>query len=734
MIKRFLLLFLVVSVTLQAQKWQKVVESKLKSIFDVHFITETKGFAVGSSGTIYYTSDGGSTWEQKTSSYKSTLYTVYFVNEKNGYAGGRSEQFLRTTDGGNTWQLDTLKGADGTITGFWFADTAKGFALVSKSTGGQIYKTTDAGKTWTKQLQAKKDLLAFDFRSENIGVATGKYTTDVYYMENGTEWKKSTVGNLGSYNYTRSDLKTVKFINATTAYASGWGSDAAGLQPTIHLKTIDGGKNWTYMDQSVENRTYVNIYEIYFKDDKNGIAVGGSASDGSVILKTTDGGKNWIKININSGVIIKDLFVKNNKTWFIGSGSSVFTSDTNWNNFKMISKLPSVYLYSISVKGNKIIAGGFYGMELKSDDNGVNWKASFTGVNGKCTKINNLYFVDENLGFAAKSRGQLIKTENGGGTWTELIAPNNSIFAVYNDVFFYDKLTGFVVGRDKNKNSIISSTTDGGKTWKDTTSVFKNELNTVYFATKLSGVVAGSKMSLGYTEDGGKTWNQSKINNLPSSSKYSSIEDVQFLNSNFGIAVGKKTVLKTTDGGKNWDYVKIPKITVTLRGVQIIDQNVWVTAGSKKIYKTVDGGISWENIETSEIDQNIYSLSFDKNKTLWACGGNSTIYKFVNFTSVDEFENKIPTSLKLSQNYPNPFNPVTVIEFSVAKESKVKIEVFNILGEKVKTIYNNYTQPGNYKVQFDSTNDSGNKIPSGVYFYRISTPEKSITKKMIYLK
>lgn len=734
MIRKCLLLFALIAASLQAQDWQKVTEASLNNMYDIYFMTETEGFGVGSYGSIYHTKDGGLNWEAKDSPYSSSLYAVWFTTNQKGFIGTGSDVFLKTVDGGSTWVKDTLSGANGKIIDLWFADENTGYALVSKSTGGQVFKTIDGGENWTKQLQAEKDLLAFAFNSENVGVVTGKYLTDVYYTENGTDWNKSTVGELGGHPYTRSDLRTVTFIDATTAYASGWGSDAAGLQPSIHLKSTDAGKTWTYMNQAPENRTYVNIYDVYFKDAQNGVAVGGNSIDGGLFLKTTDGGVNWTQVKVGAGASIEDIFVKNNKSWFLGNGSALYASDTDWNNFNLISKLPSAYMYTMSVKGNQIIAGGFYGMIMKSEDLGNNWTASYTGIDGKCPKLTGLFFVDENLGFASKNKGQLLKTTNGGDTWQEVIPASASFFASYNDVFFVDANNGFTVGEDKNRNPIISSTTDGGQTWEDNTSAFSEELNAVYFSTALTGVAGGKKLSLGYTEDGGKTWNTATQNNVPSSLAYSAIEDIEFLNPQFGIAVGKKLVLKTTDGGKNWDYVEIPGITVTLKAVQIIDQNTWVAAGSKTIYRTTDGGANWENIENSEIDQSVYALYYDENNTLWACGANSSIFKYANFTSVEEITNEVPTTLALSQNYPNPFNPSTMIEFSVPVECKVKVEVFNILGEKVKTVYNEFTQPGTYKVKYNGTNNSGSTIPSGIYFYRISTPEKSITRKMIFMK
>lgn len=78
--------------------------------------------------------------------------------------------------------------------------------------------------------------------------------------------------------------------------------------------------------------------------------------------------------------------------------------------------------------------------------------------------------------------------------------------------------------------------------------------------------------------------------------------------------------------------------------------------------------------------------------------------------------NTIPTRFELNQNYPNPFNPITTIKYGVKEKSVVKIEVFDILGRKIKTLINEQKEPGFYEVKFD-----GSSLSSGVYFYRLFT-------------
>jgi len=101
----------------------------------------------------------------------------------------------------------------------------------------------------------------------------------------------------------------------------------------------------------------------------------------------------------------------------------------------------------------------------------------------------------------------------------------------------------------------------------------------------------------------------------------------------------------------------------------------------------------------------------------------------------------VPDEFSLSQNYPNPFNPTTVIEFRVkSSESRAKtpvhtaLTIYNILGQKVKTVVNEAKYPGTYEVVWDGKDEKGQSMASGIYFYRLKTDERVEVKKMLLLK
>jgi hypothetical protein len=94
----------------------------------------------------------------------------------------------------------------------------------------------------------------------------------------------------------------------------------------------------------------------------------------------------------------------------------------------------------------------------------------------------------------------------------------------------------------------------------------------------------------------------------------------------------------------------------------------------------------------------------------------------------------LPTEYELSQNAPNPFNPSTEIPFALPKAGKVNLSVYNVLGQHVTSLVDDYMTAGYQSVTWDGTDRSGRGVASGVYFYRLKTADFADTKKMLLLK
>jgi hypothetical protein len=151
------------------------------------------------------------------------------------------------------------------------------------------------------------------------------------------------------------------------------------------------------------------------------------------------------------------------------------------------------------------------------------------------------------------------------------------------------------------------------------------------------------------------------------------------------------------------------------------------------------GGFGEPQIITREADDpnSVFAADLDgdgDNDVLSASRSDNTIAWYENLsnsTGVHPFDedNLIPASPELAQNFPNPFNPVTKIQFSVNNAGHIKLEVYNSLGQKISTLIDDYYMAGHYKISFD-----GSDLPTGLYFYKMTTESLTQIRKMILIK
>jgi len=99
-----------------------------------------------------------------------------------------------------------------------------------------------------------------------------------------------------------------------------------------------------------------------------------------------------------------------------------------------------------------------------------------------------------------------------------------------------------------------------------------------------------------------------------------------------------------------------------------------------------------------------------------------------------EGQTALPTTFAISQNYPNPFNPTTSIKYQLPQTSDVRLLIYNVLGQKVRTLVNSQIEAGYHSVIWDGRNDEGNAVASGVYIYRFEADKFTRTMKLMLLK
>ncbi len=98
------------------------------------------------------------------------------------------------------------------------------------------------------------------------------------------------------------------------------------------------------------------------------------------------------------------------------------------------------------------------------------------------------------------------------------------------------------------------------------------------------------------------------------------------------------------------------------------------------------------------------------------------------------FLKEAPAAFSLAQNYPNPFNPTTKIQFTLAKSGFVTLQIYDILGRKVRTLTSQHLSAGYKSTVWDGKNEQGKEVSSGIYLYRLTTEDFTETKRMVLLK
>lgn len=408
------------------------------------------------------------------------------------------------------------------------------------------------------------------------------------------------------------------------------------------------------------------------------------------------------------------------------------------------------YWLSVSSPVNKTLTRSFFidtvngwaagdsGTIIHTSNSGVNWSKQSSGIG--FINIDDIFFINQRLGWALANDffyygTIMLKTTDGGLNWTNSRFPDTSL--VFNTIYFLDSLNGYMSGY----SGLIYKTTNSGASWTncfiDTAYcqyLYLFPKNKFYFINSTTGFACGGQIDIQgmvwKTTNSGANWYTYCVASEP-------LYDIKATSPNKIIAnggdyeYGLNTVV-STDGGVTWQY---ELNNILGRGYSLAfrtPKEVWVPLNFSESFAlntdSANYGSIWREIDAPD-NKIINSTIFMSPTFGWSFGSEGSIFKYnTAVIGIDE-QNYVPVEFKLNRNYPNPFNPSTNISYTLFRGGSVKADIYNINGELVSNIFNNYQPAGYHSLTWNAA-----EFSTGIYFFKLTSGNRHETIKMLLVK
>lgn len=649
-------------------------------------------------GGLFRSTDGGLNWASISAQINNYQVFVVKTSPSGVVFAGTNHSIYKSTDQGVNWSLSNTGIPNITYVEDITFDGSGNIYIAASILG--VYKSTNNGSSWfaiNNGLPANPYARYIEFTSTNTLFAVDQNAGIYKSTDFGNSWVSSNSG----------------FI--VGASPAGIASSPAGhiIVPTVFqgiFSSTDNGSTWNLINGDI---TYPFVYGV----DVN--------SSGHIFLscylyafKTTNGGVNWIDISppsVNTGLYSLDIDGSNN-IWLGTYYNGIFKSTnggSSWNNYE--NGISSTVIQSLFSDGSgnlyaAVEGKGFY----KSLDNGVNWT--------KVIISDDAYHKSITCAALIPSGGLMVNSSVGGiyistdyASWVSFQTglPNTSILvlAASSNYYYAGSYDGKIYRSPRTTAAWVNKTDT--LTTNYIYDIMTKNPNEVFIATD-KGVYKST--------NNGDTW--LNINNGIPTTYYFSIA----LHPNGDVFLGGIIkIYRSTDGGNSW----IPSST-NISGLSIIahtDGSLYAGTFSS-VYKSTDLGNTWNLIGDGMQNININALAFGNSNILFAGTDGFGIYRTnAPVTSVTTQQIIAVDNFQLNQNYPNPFNPSTKIRYQLPSSSFVSLKVYDVLGNEVAVLVDEFMDAGRYEVEFNADN-----LPSGVYFYKLKTGNFSDVKKMLLLR
>lgn len=707
--------------------WIKYSLANSDWLFDIRFESEQIGLMVGGltgvSQSIYRTTDGGTNWVKQSTLSNKFLCGVHFYGNNRCIAVGTEGEIILSSNNGQSWQrqssnftsqLNSVTNSNDSVlfvvgeNGTLLTNRPVPFLKLSNPFGGENFFTNT--KTKIKWSYGQIDKIRIEFSSNN----RRSWTCIVDSLSTFSE----------QYVWDIPDVTSDScFVRITSCDTNQVSLASVNARPFMIREPVSTwfpiSQGWTQTSNAVK-----------FADCNYGWIVG----SGGKIVATNDAGETWITQNSGTNSNLSSIWTFDSNTVFVSGYQGILlkTSDggKNWNQTYFGSDVDIVSMFFLNREVGWAV--GYYGRVLKTVDGGATWSSQTINSNILTT----VYFLDAFTGFTAGADGSFYKTTNGGTSWTKKNITNGSVEWFFG-ISFSTQRNGVAVGGFAGSSQMIYQTTDKGATWVRRTPVSTNFLCGISFVDALNGWAVGYKGEIIKTLDGGGTWSrQGAVSNAQ-------LNAVGILPNGNAVAAGENgaALIYRSFSTQPWLYLIKPNggDVFKIGTYQKISWYGELVPFVKTEYST-NGGTSWVLIADSvsgnsgsynwlvpNSPSNECLLKISSSDNLAISDISQSIFTIALGTGIEELNR--PVNYAVKQNFPNPFNPVTTILYQIPVSGNVTIKVFNILGDEITTLVDEYQNPGSYQIKWNGTN-----YPSGVYFYDIRSGGFQAKKKMLLLK
>lgn len=694
---------------------------------------------------VFKSTDAGATWKHLGLEATTTIGRIVidpantnrvYVAAVGSYFGNGAERGVyRSTNAGQSWErvlfvndstgaIDLVIDPKNPATLFaatWQRVRRPNRAQLTGEASG-IYRSTNGGTTW-QHLGVANGLPGPSANIGRIGLAIcatkpenlyALYTMDSNYgglyrsQNGGTSWTKTDPNNL--------------LVSGFAGFSWYFGNvrvnpndpEQVFVLDTALMGSFDGGRTWPifYGYGGGPANLHVDHHALSFDPADPRYLISGN--DGGMNI-SRDAGYGWEKIAVLPLTQFYQIAIDPLRPERLYGGTqdngTVRTASGQLTDWDAIYGGDGFYVLVDPTNSNIIYAESQNGGLGKSTNGGSSFRGAITGISGAEPKNWSTPVVMDpnNHNVLYYGTNRVYRTVDGANSWRTISPPltdpnSPALLGTVTTIAVAPNNSAVIYAGTDDSNVWV--TADTGKTWKKISAPLP-----VRWVTRVA--VDPTNANIAYVTFSGLKWNSPQPH-----------------------------VFRTPDMGQTWQDISanLPDAPVNTIVVDPKFPNFLYVGSDIGAFYSSNAGQSWALLGEGLPLVSVYDFAFHAPRRLLVAGTHGrSMYtlELSNLTSLDEpitQNNNLPSTPVLAQNYPNPFNPGTKIEFVLPTLATVQLAIYNLNGQRIRTLINDSRQAGRYIVHWDGRDEADRDVASGNYFYRLQVGASVLQKKLALIR